>query len=36
MWLRNIGTRRKRKKLGSVPSATNRDTLQKTAKRNSQ
>ena len=35
-WPRNVGTKRKRKKPGSVSSATKRDTLQKTAKGNNQ
>jgi len=36
IWLKNVRTRRKRKKPGSVSNATKRDTLQKTAKGNSQ
>jgi len=35
IWPKNAG-RRKRKKLGSVSNVTKRDTLQKTAKENSQ
>ena len=36
IWLKNVRTRRKRKKPESVSNATKRDTLQKTAKGNSQ
>ena len=36
IWLKNVRTRRKRKKPESISNATKRDTLQKTAKGNSQ
>jgi len=36
IWLKNVGTRRKRRKLRSVSSVTKNDTLQRTIKRNSQ
>jgi len=36
IWQKNAGTRRKRKKPGSVSNATKRDTLQRTVKGSSQ
>jgi len=35
-WLKNVGTRRKRKKPGNILSATKKDTLQRTIKGSSQ
>jgi len=36
IWLKNVGKRRKRRKLRSVSNATKRDTSQRTVKGNSQ
>jgi len=35
IWLKNVGIERKRRKLGSISSATKKDTLQRTIKGNS-
>jgi len=35
IWLKNVGTRRKKRKLGSVSSVTKKDTSQRTVKGNS-